>query len=337
MSAARATAMRARRRRTRVQGDPCRLREQGRRTSADRILTPVPGRCLRGFLALSLVLGALAAAPGVLAQDDAAARSRGSSRQRHQPRHAGVRRERRRPGGGGRLRGDGARPRHAGRARLVDARDREALPRVGGSRRRLRRSSGLERGLGRRRDRDGGRHRGDGAADEHRLVDARSRSAARTSRRTSGGRSSTTPPRTSASSRASTTATSSRLAKMVTEGVELRRARGEGDRARRGRSRRRFPRCSNEIDGMKTVPKGLVLETAGAQIEDVEMSFWQRARDFLVDPNLIALDALDRPHRDRRRALEPRPRSSRERSGRSRSSSASTACRCSPSRSPGSS
>jgi membrane-bound serine protease (ClpP class) len=43
------------------------------------------------------------------------------------------------------------------------------------------------------------------------------------------------------------------------------------------------------IDGMKTVPKGFVLETAGAQIEDVDMSFWQRARDFLVDPNLIAL------------------------------------------------
>ena len=40
---------------------------------------------------------------------------------------------------------------------------------------------------------------------------------------------------------------------------------------------------------MKTVPKGLVLNTAGAQIDDVEMSFWQRARDFLVDPNLIAL------------------------------------------------
>jgi membrane-bound serine protease (ClpP class) len=37
------------------------------------------------------------------------------------------------------------------------------------------------------------------------------------------------------------------------------------------------------------LPKGLVLETAGAQIEDVEMSFWQRARDFLVDPNLITL------------------------------------------------
>jgi membrane-bound serine protease (ClpP class) len=44
-----------------------------------------------------------------------------------------------------------------------------------------------------------------------------------------------------------------------------------------------------DIDGMKTVPKGFVLETSGATIEDVEMSFWQRARDLLVDPNLITL------------------------------------------------
>jgi membrane-bound serine protease (ClpP class) len=50
-----------------------------------------------------------------------------------------------------------------------------------------------------------------------------------------------------------------------------------------------LPALLEEIDGMKTVPKGFVLETAGAQIEDVEMSFWQRARDFLVDPNLITL------------------------------------------------
>ena len=50
-----------------------------------------------------------------------------------------------------------------------------------------------------------------------------------------------------------------------------------------------LPALLDEIDGMKTVPKGFVLETAGAEIEDVEMSFWQRARDFLVDPNLIAL------------------------------------------------
>ena len=50
-----------------------------------------------------------------------------------------------------------------------------------------------------------------------------------------------------------------------------------------------LPTLLNEIDGMKTVPKGLVLDTAGAEVEDVEMSFWQRARDLLVDPNLIAL------------------------------------------------
>ena len=50
-----------------------------------------------------------------------------------------------------------------------------------------------------------------------------------------------------------------------------------------------LPALLDEIDGMKTVPKGFVLQTAGAQIEDVEMSFFQRARDFLVDPNLITL------------------------------------------------
>ena len=50
-----------------------------------------------------------------------------------------------------------------------------------------------------------------------------------------------------------------------------------------------LPALLREIDGVKTVPKGLVLHTANARIDDVEMSFWQRARDFLVDPNLIAL------------------------------------------------
>ena len=50
-----------------------------------------------------------------------------------------------------------------------------------------------------------------------------------------------------------------------------------------------LPALLNEIDGTKTVPKGFVLRTAGAAIENVEMSFWQRARDLLVDPNLIAL------------------------------------------------
>ena len=45
----------------------------------------------------------------------------------------------------------------------------------------------------------------------------------------------------------------------------------------------------NEIHGTTTAPKGLKLDTAGARIENVEMSFWQKARDLLVDPNLIAL------------------------------------------------
>jgi membrane-bound serine protease (ClpP class) len=50
-----------------------------------------------------------------------------------------------------------------------------------------------------------------------------------------------------------------------------------------------LPALLNQLDGRKTIPKGIVLNTAGAEIEDVEMSFWQRARDLLVDPNLIAL------------------------------------------------
>ena len=50
-----------------------------------------------------------------------------------------------------------------------------------------------------------------------------------------------------------------------------------------------LPTLLKQIDGMKTIPKGYVLHTAGAQVENVNMSFWQRARDFLVDPNLIAL------------------------------------------------
>jgi membrane-bound serine protease (ClpP class) len=50
-----------------------------------------------------------------------------------------------------------------------------------------------------------------------------------------------------------------------------------------------LPALLEEIDGLETVPKGFVLETAGAEIEDVEMTFWQQARDLLVDPNLIAI------------------------------------------------
>jgi membrane-bound serine protease (ClpP class) len=50
-----------------------------------------------------------------------------------------------------------------------------------------------------------------------------------------------------------------------------------------------LPALLNKIDGEKTAPKGYVLHTANAEITDVHMNFWQRARDLLVDPNLIAI------------------------------------------------
>ena len=106
--------------------------------------------------------------------------------------------------------------------------------------------------------------------------------------RTSGGRSSTTPLRTWASLRASTTATSWRRATMVTKASNY----GAREATRIGLVEviaPTLPGTAQRDRRTKTVPKGLVLNTAGAQIDDVEMSFWQRARDFLVDPNLIAL------------------------------------------------
>jgi membrane-bound serine protease (ClpP class) len=50
-----------------------------------------------------------------------------------------------------------------------------------------------------------------------------------------------------------------------------------------------LPALLNKVDGTKVVPKGIVLHTAHAQVEDVHMSFWQRARNLLIDPNLIEL------------------------------------------------
>ena len=50
-----------------------------------------------------------------------------------------------------------------------------------------------------------------------------------------------------------------------------------------------LPALLNQIDGQKTTPKGIVLNTAGAQVETVEMSFWKRILDTLIDPNLIVI------------------------------------------------
>jgi membrane-bound serine protease (ClpP class) len=50
-----------------------------------------------------------------------------------------------------------------------------------------------------------------------------------------------------------------------------------------------LPALLNKIDGQKTVPKGIVLNTAGAEITNVDMSFWKKVLDTLIDPNLIVL------------------------------------------------
>jgi membrane-bound serine protease (ClpP class) len=50
-----------------------------------------------------------------------------------------------------------------------------------------------------------------------------------------------------------------------------------------------LPVLLDQIDGRTTQPKGLTLHTAGAQVEEVQMSGWKRLLDLLVDPNVIAL------------------------------------------------
>jgi membrane-bound serine protease (ClpP class) len=49
------------------------------------------------------------------------------------------------------------------------------------------------------------------------------------------------------------------------------------------------PTLLDDIDGRTTKPKGLVVETAGAEIDTVKMSFWTRLLDTIIDPNIILL------------------------------------------------
>ncbi len=44
-----------------------------------------------------------------------------------------------------------------------------------------------------------------------------------------------------------------------------------------------------EVDGFRTEPKGLVLSTAGAEIEFVEMSLWKQILNTAIDPNVVLL------------------------------------------------
>ena len=50
-----------------------------------------------------------------------------------------------------------------------------------------------------------------------------------------------------------------------------------------------LPALLDKIDGTKTVPKGIVLNTADAEVTNVDMSAWQKILDTLIDPNLIVL------------------------------------------------
>jgi membrane-bound serine protease (ClpP class) len=52
---------------------------------------------------------------------------------------------------------------------------------------------------------------------------------------------------------------------------------------------RDLPTLLNKIDGRTTKPKGIVLHTANAEVETVQMSFWKRTLDLLIDPNLIVI------------------------------------------------
>jgi membrane-bound serine protease (ClpP class) len=50
-----------------------------------------------------------------------------------------------------------------------------------------------------------------------------------------------------------------------------------------------LPTLLDDIDGMRTQPKGLVLHTAGAEVTTIQMSFWKRILDTIVDPNIIVM------------------------------------------------
>lgn len=50
-----------------------------------------------------------------------------------------------------------------------------------------------------------------------------------------------------------------------------------------------LPSLLDQIDGTRTIPKGFLLDTAGADVTTVEMSLWDRVLDTLIDPNIIVL------------------------------------------------
>ena len=199
----------ARRRRMMSRVAPVRFARKPREPCVDAILTACVTPLCAGLAMLAAAPRPGDGGPGIRADGGggAASGARRAPRQRHQPGDAGVHRGPGRACRGRRVRRVRPRARYSRRPQLVDAGNRQALPRRERAGRRLRRAARLECRLRRSRHHDGLRSRRDGAADEHRLVDPDLARAARTSRTTCAGRSSTTRPRTSASSRASTTGT----------------------------------------------------------------------------------------------------------------------------------
>ena len=137
----------------------------------DRILTAVKAAFLRGLLAVSAVLrsGTDQRRGGTSGHS---ARPCGRVRERRQPGDAGLPDRRDLPGEQGRLRRGGDRDGHPGRFVGVDAEDRQGRAGLQGAGDRLRVAGRGARRLRRRVDRPGGRHPGDGAGDQHRLLDA---------------------------------------------------------------------------------------------------------------------------------------------------------------------
>jgi membrane-bound serine protease (ClpP class) len=261
--------------------------DKGGEPSADRIFTPVPGRRLRGFLALSLVFGALAAAPGVLAQDSAPRVLavhldndinpvtqefvENAVDQAEDGDYAAMVLVLDTPGGlGSSMRGivkrflaadvpvvvyvapSGSSADSAG-AVIAMAADVVAMApqtNIGSSTPISLGGEDISKDLRRKVVNDAAAYVGELAGEHDRNVVAARRMV------------------TEASNYGARQAKKIGLVEVVSPTL---------------------PALLDRIDGMKTIPKGYVLETAGAQVEDVEMSFWQRARDFLVDPNLIAL------------------------------------------------
>jgi membrane-bound serine protease (ClpP class) len=50
-----------------------------------------------------------------------------------------------------------------------------------------------------------------------------------------------------------------------------------------------LPALLDRVDGTRVEPKGIVLHTAGAEIDTLKMSLWKRILDTIIDPNIIVL------------------------------------------------